>query len=80
MKNVAKGVKNDDLRDHYDFSGGVRGKHAKRYAGGTNVVLLAPDVYKVFRDAEAVNNALRGLIDVAKRVSKESKKKVAKSA
>jgi hypothetical protein len=68
--------KDDNLRDHYDFSGGVRGKHAKRYAEGTNLVLLAPDVAKVFKDSEAVNNALRGLIEVAGKVGR----KVAKSA
>lgn len=32
------------MRDEYDFSKGVRGKYAKRYANGTNVVLLEPDV------------------------------------
>jgi len=39
----------DDLRPEYDFSKGVRGKHAKRYAQGTNVILLAPDVAKIFK-------------------------------
>jgi hypothetical protein len=43
----------------YDFSGGVRGKYAKRYAEGTNVVLLEPDVAAAFPTAEAVNRALR---------------------
>lgn len=76
MKKNGKRKKNDELRDHYDFSGGVRGKHHKRFAKGTNLVLLAPDVAKVFKDAEAVNNALRGLIEVAGKVTG----KVAKSA
>jgi hypothetical protein len=49
----------------FDFSKGQRGKYAKRYAAGTNVVLLAPDVAKVFADSESVNRALRGLIEVA---------------
>lgn len=31
----------------------------KRFASGTNVILLAPDVAEVFRDSEAVNDALR---------------------
>jgi hypothetical protein len=47
------------MRDHYDFGKGVRGKYAKRYAEGTNVVLLEPDVAKEFPDAAAVNEALR---------------------
>ena len=38
----------DEMRAEYDFSGGVRGKYAERYARGTNVVLLDPDVAEVF--------------------------------
>jgi hypothetical protein len=33
-----------DMRDEYDFSAGLRGKYAKRYAEGTNVMVLDPDV------------------------------------
>jgi hypothetical protein len=42
----------------------VRGKYAERYARGTNLVLLDPDVAEVFPDAEAVNQALRALASV----------------
>jgi hypothetical protein len=57
---MADKSKHDDaMRDHYDFSGGVRGKYAARYAEETNVVVLAPDVGAVFPDAVAVNEALR---------------------
>jgi hypothetical protein len=52
----------DDLRPEYDFSGGVRGKYAKRFAEGSNVVVLEPDVAEKFPNSEAVNRALRGLI------------------
>lgn len=55
------------MRSNYDFSGGVRGKHLKRYREGTNLIVLAPDVQRAFPDAVAVNEALRGLIRVAKR-------------
>ncbi len=55
----------DDMRAEYDFSGGVRGKHHEAYQRGTNVVLLEPDVARVFRDSMAVNRALRMLIDLA---------------
>jgi hypothetical protein len=47
------------MRSQYDFSGGVRGKYADRYARGTNVVVLDPDVAAAFPTAEAVNEALR---------------------
>lgn len=59
----------NDLRDEYDpalIRSGVRGKYAKRYQEGTNLVLLAPDVAKAFPDAQAVNDALRLLMNIAK--------------
>ncbi|MBI2799627.1 MAG: hypothetical protein HYX63_04980 [Gammaproteobacteria bacterium] len=49
----------NELRPEYDFSTGVRGKYSKRYAEGTNLVLLDVDVAQAFADAEAVNKALR---------------------
>lgn len=51
----------------YDFSRGVRGKYARRYQRGTNVVVLAPDVAKAFPDAEAVNDSLRALAGIIRR-------------
>ena len=59
----------DELRPEYDkedLGKGVRGKYLKEYASGTNLVLLSPDVAKVFTTEEAVNNALRSLIRIAK--------------
>ena len=59
----------DDLRPEYDLSqlkGGVRGKYAKRFRDGTNLVLLTPDVARYFPDEDSVNAALRSLVDVAK--------------
>ncbi len=58
------------MLDEYDFSRGVRGKYAKRYAAGTNVVVLAPDVAAVFPDADSVNEALRALVMIACKNSK----------
>ena len=58
----------DTMRPHYDFSKGVRGVTARRYALGTNIVVLAPDVAARFPTAEAVNEALRSLVAVADRV------------
>jgi len=50
------------MRDHYDFSNGVRGKYTDRYKEGTNVVLLDPDVAKEFPNSAAVNEALRQVL------------------
>jgi hypothetical protein len=49
------------MRPEYDFSHAVRGVTAARYAQGTNVVLLEPDVAELFPDSRAVNEALRTL-------------------
>ncbi len=62
-----KAKQDDEMRSHYDFSGGVRGKYAARYAEGTNVVVLAPDVAAVFPDSIAVNEALRTLVRMSAR-------------
>ena len=50
------------MRDDYDFSRGERGKYARRYLHGANVVVLDPDVAKVFPNAKKVNASLRKLI------------------
>lgn len=55
-----------DMLEEYDFSKGVRGKYAKRYAEGTNIVVLSPDVAAAFPNSESVNEALRVLIKVAR--------------
>lgn len=49
----------DEMRPEYDLRGGVRGKYYERYQQGTNVVLLEPDLAKIFRDSDTVNEALR---------------------
>ena len=51
----------DTMRPEYDFSNAERGVTAARYAQGTNVVLLDPDVAQLFPDSRAVNEALRTL-------------------
>ena len=48
-----------DLRDEYDFSKGARGKYTNRYAEGSNVVVLDPDVAEAFPTAKKVNETLR---------------------
>ncbi|MHB8446908.1 MAG: hypothetical protein ACYC7G_08780 [Rudaea sp.] len=48
---------------------GVRGKYAARMAKGSNIVRLTPEIARAFPTEEAVNEALRGLMKVAKRVA-----------
>ena len=61
---------NDELRPEYDLrqllSASVRGKYAKRYYAGTNLVLLDPDIRKAFRSERAVNEALRLVLELRK--------------
>lgn len=65
--NQAKHRKSDDFRPEYDFSGGGRGKHHAAYKAGTNVVVLDADVAKAFPDSSSVNQALRLLLEIAKK-------------
>jgi len=54
----------DTMRREYDFSKGVRGATAARYAEGTNVVVIDPSVLDVFPDGDSVNETLRALAPV----------------
>jgi hypothetical protein len=70
MKKEFENEMEDELRPEYDFArmeGGVRGKYVERYREGTNLVLLEPDVAQAFPNDEAVNEALRLLIQIAQR-------------
>jgi hypothetical protein len=65
----------DDLREEYDetlLKSGVRGKYVQRLAAGSNIVRLAPDVAAAFPTEEAVNEALRLLLKVAKRTGRHA--------
>lgn len=60
---------NDDLRSEYrreDFGPMVRGKYAARLKESSNVVVLDPEIAEAFPNAKAVNDALRGLLELAK--------------
>ena len=59
----------DTMRAEYDFSRAVRGVTARRYAQGTNVVVVAPDLLDVFPDAKAVDDALRALAPILRRTA-----------
>ena len=56
-----------DMLKEYDFRRGVRGKYAKRYASGANVVVIDPDVAEYFPDHESVNQSLRGLVSIIRK-------------
>ena len=67
---MRKVKESEELRPQYrreDLGQGVRGKYFEAYQKGTNLVLLSPDVAKVFSTEEAVNEALRSLISVAQK-------------
>ncbi len=63
-----------DMRDEYDFSKGIRGKYAGRFAEGTNVVVLEPDLAELYPDSESVNRALRLLAELARRQARRAKR------
>ena len=80
MKNIKKkarplGSDEDTMRAEYDFSKAVRGVTAARYAEGTNVVLLDPDVAKIFPDTRAVNEALRTIARVTRTTLRQRARK-----
>ncbi len=65
-------MRNDpDMLEEYDFSKGIRGKYSKKYAEGTNVVVIEPDVAKYFPDHDSVNQALRSLTEIIRRQKKK---------
>lgn len=70
MKKKLKSDYHDDLLPEYDLKtllkGAVRGKYVRQYKAGTNLVLLEPDVSKAFTSAQAVNAALRLVIQLNK--------------
>lgn len=67
-----KKAKRIQMLPEYDFRGGTRGKYAKRYTQGTNVIVLEPGIAKVFPDSKSVNNALRALAEVLRHQSKKA--------
>lgn len=81
MKKERQSEINDDLRSEYDLKellkGAVRGKYVARYRAGTNLVLLDPDVAKEFPSEQAVNDALRLVLQLSK--IPEHKKRSAKA-
>ncbi len=68
----------DDLRPEYDLSRlkrGVRGKYYRQAAAGGNLMLIEPELAKVFPDAESVNRALRLLLDTAEAAASPARRR-----
>ena len=68
MKKASAKRLDDDLGPEYDLrqlKGGVRGKYYQQAVAGTNLMLIEPELAKVFPNAESVNRALRLLVDIA---------------
>lgn len=73
----AKGSAADELRPEYkreDFGVLVRGKYAARLKAASNVVVLRPEVAEVFPNGQAVNDALMGLINLAKSAARPTRR------
>ena len=65
-------MKDNIMRDNYDFSKGVRAKYAAKFKQGTNLIVLDPDVLKAFPNSKAVNSALKNLIKLARKSTEVS--------
>lgn len=71
MKKETSKKSGPDLLNEYDFSKGIRGKYTERYAQGSNVVVLPPDLARAFPTPAAVHDALRGLVALAERTTEK---------
>ena len=74
-KTSQRGPDKDTMRPEYDFSKAERGITARRYAEGTNVVLLDPDVAEIFPNGRAVNEALRTFARLTRTTSRKAPRK-----
>ena len=54
----------DEILPEYDFSHARRNKYASRYAAGSVVVVLEPDVAAAFPSSSEANEALRALAGI----------------
>jgi hypothetical protein len=68
MKKNSSKAAEPSIRSEYGFKGGVRGKYSERFAEGSNVVVLDPDVAEAFPSSEKVNEALR---DIARQANSD---------
>jgi len=74
MSKTTKPRPDAEMLSEYDFAHGQRGKYARRFAEGTNIVVLDPDVAKAFPDPKKFNALLRSWVAVAKTKIRRKKK------
>lgn len=78
MKKASAKRMSDELRPEYDLSqlkGGIRGKYYRQATAGTNLVLIEPELARVFPDTESVNRALKFLVDTAEAAAALSRRR-----
>jgi hypothetical protein len=72
MKMPDLNLNHPEMESEYSFKNGVRGKYARQYAEGTNIVVLSPEIARYFPTSESVNDALRNLLELAKKLPLQS--------
>lgn len=72
MNQESNNEREPEMLEEYDFGGRVRGKYAARFARGSHVVVLDPDVAQVFSNSESVNRALRALAGIIRDQSEKA--------
>ncbi len=80
MKKKTAKVDKDNMRAEYDLSGGVKNPYAARFAKGTNLVLIEPELSKAFPSGAAVNAALRILLKAGAQAVKTKSHKQMKAS
>jgi hypothetical protein len=78
MKRISD--KDPDMRDEYDFTGAVVGRYAARFAGSSNVVVLDPDLAKIFTDSASVNRTLRAISQIVQELKGPGEKRRSRSS
>ncbi len=71
----------EQMRAEYrrdELGKGIRGKHHAAFKKGSNLVLLTPELAKIFPTNESVNSALESLVGIARSVvtKKSSPKRI----
>lgn len=72
MKKAKDGMRSEYKRS--DFAKLERGKFHAEVAAGTSVVLLEPAIAKAFPTSKAVNEALAGLLILAKKTTRVTRR------
>lgn len=67
MKKAPRTKRQPDMQVQYDFRKGIRCEYAKRYAKGSNVIVLDLELAKVFPDSRSVNETLHALVRLARK-------------